>query len=152
MCHKLFFKPLKIGCYEYIMKLSSKCLWWSMFLGKVDCFVLQFYLQSDSAIELSENLKSYFSEHLWSVVFIFSFKNFLSRCTKYEVSKCKSDQLRSFLQIWLHLLKKSLIEKFIFCAASKVRRRNLGFYQTLTMELFCDNSYWLFIANTSIDV
>ena len=29
-------------------------------------------------------------------------------------SKC--NQIRSFLRIWLHLLKKSLIENFIFCA------------------------------------
>ena len=29
-------------------------------------------------------------------------------------SKC--DQIRSFLRIWSYLLKKSLMEKFIFCA------------------------------------
>ena len=34
----------------------------------------------------------------------FSTKDFFSKC----------DQIRSFLQIWLHLLKKSLIENFIF--------------------------------------
>ena len=28
----------------------------------------------------------------------------------------KCDQLRSFLRIWLHLLKKSLMENFIFSA------------------------------------
>ena len=28
----------------------------------------------------------------------------------------KSDQIRSFLWIWSHLLKKSLMENFIFCA------------------------------------
>ena len=28
----------------------------------------------------------------------------------------KSDQIRSFLRIWPHLLKKSLMENFIFCA------------------------------------
>ena len=33
---------------------------------------------------------------------------------KYFFSKC--DQGRSFLRIWLHLLKKSLMENFIFCA------------------------------------
>ena len=33
---------------------------------------------------------------------------------KYFFSKC--DQIRSFLQIWSHLLKKSLMENFIFCA------------------------------------
>ena len=28
----------------------------------------------------------------------------------------KSDQIRSFLRIWSHLQKKSLMENFIFCA------------------------------------
>ena len=36
----------------------------------------------------------------------FSIKDFLSKC----------DQIRSLLQIWSHLLKKSLMENFIFCA------------------------------------
>ena len=36
----------------------------------------------------------------------FPIKNFLGKC----------DQIRSFLRIWSHLLKKSLMEKFIFCA------------------------------------
>ena len=31
-------------------------------------------------------------------------------------SKC--DQIHSFLQIWSYLLKKSLMENFIFCAVS----------------------------------
>ena len=38
----------------------------------------------------------------------FSIKDFFSKC----------DQIRSFLRIWLHLLKKSLIENFIFCAVN----------------------------------
>ena len=36
----------------------------------------------------------------------FSIKDFFS----------KYDQIRSFLRIWSHLLKKSLIENFFFCA------------------------------------
>ena len=36
----------------------------------------------------------------------FSIKNFFSKC----------DQIRSFLQTWSHLLKKSLMENFTFCA------------------------------------
>ena len=36
----------------------------------------------------------------------FSIKNFFS----------KGDQIRSFLRIWSHLPKKSLIKNFIFCA------------------------------------
>ena len=35
-----------------------------------------------------------------------SLKNFLSKC----------DQIRSFLRIWIRLLKKSFMENFIFCA------------------------------------
>ena len=38
----------------------------------------------------------------------FSIKDFFSKC----------DQIRSFLWIWSHLRKKSLIENFIFCAVS----------------------------------
>ena len=34
-------------------------------------------------------------------------------------SKC--DQICSFLRIWLNLLKKSLIEKFIFCAVKLLK-------------------------------
>ena len=37
----------------------------------------------------------------------FPFKGFFSKC----------DQICSFLRIWSHLLKKSLIENLIFCAA-----------------------------------
>ena len=36
----------------------------------------------------------------------FSIKDFISKC----------DQILSFLQIWSHLLEKSLMENFIFCA------------------------------------
>ena len=36
----------------------------------------------------------------------FFIKDFFSKC----------DQIRSFLRIWSHLLKKSLAENFIFCA------------------------------------
>ena len=39
----------------------------------------------------------------------FSIKNFFSEC----------DQIRSVLRIWSHLLKKSLMENFIFCAVKK---------------------------------
>ena len=36
----------------------------------------------------------------------FSIKDFFSKC----------DQIRSFVQFWSHLLKKSLMENFIYCA------------------------------------
>ena len=38
----------------------------------------------------------------------FSIKDFFSKC----------DQIRSFLRIWSHLLKKSVMENFIFYAVS----------------------------------
>ena len=38
----------------------------------------------------------------------FSIKDFFSKC----------DQILSFLRIWSHLLKKSSMENFIFCAVS----------------------------------
>ena len=41
----------------------------------------------------------------------FSIKNFFSKC----------DQIRRKLQIWSHLLKKSLIENFIFCVVCYVK-------------------------------
>ena len=40
----------------------------------------------------------------------FSIKDFFSKC----------DEIRRKLRIWSHLLKKSLIEKFIFCAVVPV--------------------------------
>ena len=44
----------------------------------------------------------------------FSIKNFFSRC----------DQIPSFPWIWLHLLKKSLMENFIFCEVKVEGRYN----------------------------
>ena len=41
----------------------------------------------------------------------FSIKNFLSKC----------DQICSFLRIWSHLQKKSLMGNFIFCAVAYVK-------------------------------
>ena len=40
----------------------------------------------------------------------FSIKDFFIKC----------DQMRSFLRIWSHLLKKLLMENFIFCAVSRL--------------------------------
>ena len=41
----------------------------------------------------------------------FSIKDFFSKC----------DQIRSFVGIWSHLLKKSLMENFIFCAVWMIK-------------------------------
>ena len=44
--------------------------------------------------------------HLTAQKMKFSITDFFSKC----------DQIRSFLQIWSHLLKKSVMENFNFCA------------------------------------
>ena len=46
----------------------------------------------------------------------FSIKDFFS----------KSDQIHSFLRIWSHLLKKSLMKTFIFCAVYQFREQQPG--------------------------
>ena len=59
----------------------------------------------------------------------FSIKDFFS----------KHDQIRSFLRICSHLLKKSLMENFIFCAVlDKVLNTSLSLISTSTIE----NHYW----------
>ena len=52
-----------------------------------------------------------------STQYIDGFEDFVQKMKfsiRYFFSKC--DQIRSFLRIWSHLLKKSLMENFIFCA------------------------------------
>ena len=51
----------------------------------------------------------------------FSIKDFFSKC----------DQIRSFLRIWSHLLKESLIENFIFYVAEMVKL--LDFHTSIKM-------------------
>ena len=45
-----------------------------------------------------------------------SIKEFFSKC----------EQIYSILWIWSHLLKKSLIEKFIFCAVEGKKRKGIN--------------------------
>ena len=60
----------------------------------------------------------------------FSIKNFISKC----------DQIRGKLRIWSHLLKKSIMENFIFCAVI------VNYFKTPTLEsrLYCW-CLWCFI-------
>ena len=52
-------------------------------------------------------------------------------CTKIKFSMIdffsKCDQIRNFLQIWSHLLKKSFMVNFIFCAVTSVKDDHKGF-------------------------
>ena len=55
----------------------------------------------------------------------FSIKDFFGKC----------DQIHKKLRIWSHLLKKSLMENFIFCAVWAIRNE---FY---TKPFICQSSY-----------
>ena len=66
----------------------------------------------------------------------FSIKEFFSKC----------DQIRSFLRIWSHLLKKSLMENFFFCAVSEEDNFSLGKY-----FLFKNTSFLVFLRIISGD-
>ena len=56
----------------------------------------------------------------------FSIKDFFS----------KRDQTRSFLQIWSHLLKKSLMENFILCAVIVLLKRVFFFSVTRVLAYY----------------
>ena len=43
-----------------------------------------------------------------------------------EDSFSKCDLICSFLRIWTHLLKKSLMENFIFCAVKGARKKQIA--------------------------
>ena len=59
----------------------------------------------------------------------FSIEDFFSKC----------DQIRSFLRIWSNLLKKSLIENFIFCA---VRITNVQTYNQISVSLNINHCHY----------
>ena len=65
------------------------------------------------------------------------FINTRGQCTKMKFtiknifSKC--DQIGSFLQIWSHLVKKSVMENFIFCA--------VGVFYTLELLRLKSNDF-----------
>ena len=60
----------------------------------------------------------------------------------------KRDQIRSFLRIWSHLLKKSLIENFIFCTV-RVIFRHPELFKPLTTNVLhhIETSQLIYIAN-----
>ena len=70
---------------------------------------------------------------------IFSMKNFFSKC----------DRIRSFLQIWPHLLKKSLMKNFIFCS---VCGKFVSFYsRALSIEGTLDQTYFRSNPHSSLE-
>ena len=61
-------------------------------------------------------IRQYYQDLCWQTFFITKqeLKSLL------ELSSLDSDQIRNFLRIWSHILKKSLMENFIFCAVKQV--------------------------------
>ena len=63
------------------------------------------------------------TQSCWSNCFLLCFPSQVAQNTaqkmKFSIKDffSKSDQIRSFLRIWSHVLKKSLMENFIFFAA-----------------------------------
>ena len=105
--------PLQIFRILKILKIFSK------FTGKYLCQCLIFNKVADLGPAKKETLVQVFScefkkffkntfltQHLWTYVSA-------TRHFKYEKQE---EFLAYFLGIWLHLLKKSLMEKFIFCS------------------------------------
>ena len=101
------------------------CLWNSNRVKNEDIH------KSDNLIEsCNENIdlkisETNFREHLFNLLLKVSLHKKWSFPLKDFFSKC--DQIRSFLGIWSHLLKKSLMENFIFCGVY-VDFGNLMFY------------------------
>ena len=59
----------------------------------------------------------------------------------FKVFSSKCDQIHSFLRIWLDLLKKSLMENFIFCAV-EVGSRSVNlcyFYVYISFEQYANS-------------
>ena len=70
---------------------------------------MQYYIIYETQMILRENTDPYIitcKSMDTAQTMKFSIKDFSSKC----------DQTRSFLRIWSHLLEKSLMENFIFCA------------------------------------
>ena len=70
--------------------------------------LMVFFGFSITLINFLEFNRLYFNEEVTAQKIKFSIKDFFSKC----------EQIRSFLRIWSHLLKKSVMENFIFCAVS----------------------------------
>ena len=68
--------------------------------------ILQWLVVTKGHIYLKRQLLSVSLFKCYCKKMKFSIKHFFSKC----------DHIRSFLRIWSHLLKKPLMENFIFCA------------------------------------
>ena len=63
----------------------------------------------------------------------YSIKDFFSKC----------DQIQSFLKIWSHLLKKSVMENFIFLYCE----REVVYVKSCAISYNCHNAKYIFILD-----
>ena len=76
-------------------------------------------------------LKSGLFMHVVAQKMKFSIKDFFSKC----------DQIRKKLRIWSHLLKKSIMENFLFCAVVAAREGSIwDYYFWLGVTSFASQS------------
>ena len=80
---------------------------------------------------------AYYFKHYSNFILILSHYQLL-QCKKMKFSIkdffSKHDQIRSLLRIWSHLLKKSLMENFIFCVVLMLKILCRSFYRTFQIE------------------
>ena len=100
----------------------------------------------------SENGKIRYQNILYSQWWIFARKLHHRHCTKNGVSIndffSKCDQICSFLRIWSHFLKKSLMENFIICTVRYLTGSSIRLWDyTFTLYLF-----WRIILNSEFHI
>ena len=72
----------------------------------------------------------------------FFIKDFFSKC----------DHIRQKLRIWSHLLKKSLMENFIFCAVTKQNQSFTlpNFFKLFTLLMTCFPVFLFLLSECSL--
>ena len=105
----------------YVLIISRTRFWENPHIADIPPVSSREFLDIQAIITFAEDrlaTASDFQEHLEFVICFISIKSIKLRCTKNEVSVkdffSKCDQIRKKLLIWSHLLKKSIIENFIF--------------------------------------
>ena len=127
--------------YSFQKKIGNagQHLWYKHEKDKQTYLVFNWFSKVLSKIKKLTFFFSFFIKFLDVIFIILSFTIYIFagyHCTKMKFcikdffSKC--DQIHSFLQIWSRLLKKPLIENFIFCAIY------------VTTFFFC----WIFLMET----
>ena len=82
-------------------------LWRDVFTSLLSKFYCVFwYIEDPGLLEIADELQLFFIATSTAQKMKFPITDFFSKC----------DQICSFLRIWSHLLKKSIMENLIFCA------------------------------------